>query len=87
MPRYRKKPIVIEAIQYTGQLRELEDFMGDGGEHEGNWVLTEDLDLVIRTLEGNMIANKGDWIIKGVAGEFYPVQPDIFKRLYVEEPT
>jgi len=46
----------------------------------------KDRDKVINTLEGQMIAKKGDWIIKGINGEIYPCKPDIFKKTYEEVP-
>ena len=74
--KYRKKPIIVEAIQYTGDnLLEVMKFCGEGK-------TLFDYCLYIVTLEGNMRANKGDYIIKGVHGEFYPCKPDIFKETY-----
>lgn len=76
--RYRKKPVVIEAIQYTGsnagEIRDFVDFPLHG--------LASPNILWIETLEGTMRADKGDWIIKGVQGEFYPCKPDIFAATY-----
>lgn len=85
--KYRKKPVVIEAIQYTG--------------HNGHailqWISAMAIEspvlepsennmtgeyLQIKTLEGTMAAIVGDWIIKGVNGEFYPCKPDIFEKTY-----
>ncbi len=82
--QYRKKPIVIEAIQFDGwNWKECMQFMSDK-----DLAFTDDLtrkeNLKIDTLEGTMIANVGDWIIKGVKGEFYPCKPDIFKATYEE---
>ena len=80
MAKYRKKPVVIEAIQWTGtNIVEIFDFVGDA------CYFTEG--LFIRTLEGDMFAHVGDYIIKGVQGEFYPCKPDIFEETYeiVEE--
>lgn len=77
--KYRKKPVEIEAIQFVGTDEnkiELHHFMGF------NFYIDENEDLVIRTLEGNMKANVGDYIIKGVNGEFYPCKPDIFEKTY-----
>lgn len=83
MAKYRKKPVIIEAIQWDGKnLSEIEEFVGsrirtsyyDDGEEF----------LVIQTLEGDMKATKGDYIIKGVKGEFYPCKPDIFEQTYEE---
>ena len=81
MSLYRKKPAVIEARQYTGKngvelltwahgVELEEDFTGDG--------------IAIKTLEGTMRADRGDWIIKGIKGEFYPCKPDIFEATYEE---
>ncbi len=72
--KYRKKPVVVEAVQHTFENKvELANFLKRD-------ILTEV--LVIETLEGEMIANIGDWIIKGVKGEFYPCKPDIFEMIY-----
>ncbi len=79
MPKFRKKPIVIEAIQYDGTNEKA---------HEIYKLSTRNVsfipgkELTIRTLEGAMTANVGDWIIKGVAGEVYPCKPDIFEATY-----
>jgi hypothetical protein len=85
--KFRKKPVVIDAVQYTGSFEsqdEVADFMDFNIEVMGN---DEDVDILIPTLEGEMRASKGDWIIKGVRGEFYPCKPDIFEITYesVEE--
>jgi len=79
--KYRKKPVEVEAVQYTGSaenLIELLEFTGQGDLHYN----PVDNTIVIETLEGNMIASLGDFIIKGVSGEFYPCKPDIFKITY-----
>ena len=88
MPKFRKKPVVIEAVQWTGNnLKEVIDF---SGLHESakkwSWeeyekVVAED-GLKIFTLEGKMNADVNDWIIKGVKGEFYPCKPEIFEATY-----
>lgn len=75
MPMFRKKPVVIEAIQFRGNFDELESFVGG----DANFTNGE---LVIATLEGALHASDGDWIIKGVKGEFYPCKPDIFAATY-----
>jgi hypothetical protein len=76
MTFFRKKPVVIEAVQFTGYTDELVAFiMGIDYSCEAN-------DLIIHTLEGNMRAIIGDWIIKGISGEFYPCKPDIFEKTY-----
>lgn len=74
--KFRKKPAVIEAIQLTAfNLEAIEEFVGgDLANTRGG--------IVIATLEGPMHANLGDWIIKGVAGEFYPCKPEIFAQTY-----
>ncbi|WP_245654058.1 DUF2829 domain-containing protein [Novosphingobium rosa] len=105
MPQFRKRPIVIEAVQFDGFENEDEDTpapMFNGRFHAPDWILDalgknegeegaiyhgdEDLieDLIIVTLEGNLIARPGDWIIKGVQGEIYPCKPDIFAATYDE---
>ena len=91
--KYRKKPVVIEAIQWT---RENEVALS-------SWLFKEDYDcnvdyeldcsqektiiskITINTLEGVMKVNLGDYIIKGVNGEFYPCKPDIFEKTYEKE--
>jgi hypothetical protein len=75
--KFRKKPVVIEAIQWNGKnYSEVNKFFGcDKFISDGDRV-------VIRTLEGRMLAEVGDWIIKGVKGEFYPCKPDIFEKTY-----
>lgn len=88
MPMFRKKPVVIEAIQWTGD--NLREVIGFTGRHpsavDWSWekferiVATEGLRIF--TLEGPLAASVGDWIIKGVAGEVYPCKPDIFEATY-----
>ena len=79
--KFRKKPVVIEAIQWNGiNLEELKWFMKD--KFNGTVVSEVTFELGIPTLEGTMTASLGDWIIKGVAGEFYPCKPDIFVATY-----
>jgi hypothetical protein len=94
--KYRKLPVVIEAVQYTGRnaLTEIEPLFN---ESRREWVVKESpvLDacgmdlckaygayLQIKTLEGVMIAIPGDYIIKGVKGEVYPCKPDVFEATY-----
>ena len=81
MQKFVKKPVVIEAIQYDGaNITEIETFVGG----KLPTVMTSDLgaQLVISTLEGDMKVTKGDYIIKGIKGEFYPCKPDVFKSTY-----
>jgi hypothetical protein len=81
MVRVRKRPVEVEAAHFVdnesvARVRELgcdPDEIYDSGEITA---------LIIETLEGSMAANRGDWIIKGVQGEFYPVKPDIFDATY-----
>lgn len=97
--KYRKKPVVIDAIQWTGKNhREMFDFLTNGNCPDeymtsdfpivsdnfyiDNWKVPGG--LVIKTLEGEHLANIGDYIIRGVHGEFYPCKPDIFRKTYEE---
>lgn len=73
--RYRKKPVVIEAIKFDENFEEIEEFVGGYAEFR-------DGDLIVATLEGPLHASDGDYIIKGVKGEFYPCKPDIFEMTY-----
>jgi hypothetical protein len=84
--RYRKKPVIIDAIQYTENSRDrIVNWLGsncystaigeDGEEYELQ-------NIRIRTLEGELMVSIDDWVIKGVKGEFYPCKPDIFEATY-----
>lgn len=79
--KYRKKPVVIEAIIFDGaNAQECAEFTG---ERQDGWTYGRDCDFYeIETLEGDMRASIGDFIIKGVNGEFYPCKPDIFAKTY-----
>lgn len=96
MSQYRKRPVVIEAVQFTGaNADEIRSFVGalaqcpscgGSGEIETNYgprgcTCLNGL-IFIETLEGVMSAFDGDWIIRGVAGEFYPCKPEIFAATY-----
>lgn len=88
--KFRKKPVVIEAIQLRHDtVDDCYKFVGAKGNYPecGMGIDPEDGQFKITTLEGVMIAEVGDWIIKGVRGEFYPCKPDIFEATYelVEE--
>ena len=80
---YRKKPVVIEAELFVPySIEKILEWVPNSYE-------SKDLDglpdgLVIETLEGDMKASYGDYIIKGVQGEFYPCKPDIFEKTYEE---
>ena len=82
--KYRKKPVVIEAVQYTGKnKREVLKFaMPDLSEDALNAAEIMNLPVVIGTLEGDMTVSVGDFVICGVKGEFYPCKPDIFEATY-----
>ena len=79
MARYRKKPVVVEAIRWTGNNADaVREFTQD------KEIKTAGDTVIIPTLEGDMMASLGDYIIKGVSGEFYPCKPDIFWKTYEE---
>ncbi len=79
--KYRKKPVVIEAIQYDGaNVQEIIEFTGGQASKPGG----KSDHLIIPTSEGDMQATTGDFVIKGVKGEFYPCKPDIFSLTYEE---
>ena len=85
MAKFRKKPVVIEAVQFTGSNgQEIGRFVGSPcGDVEGvPGTKTVRPFVVIKTLEGEMRGDAGDWIIRGVKGEFYPCKPDIFAATY-----
>ena len=85
MPRYRKKPVEVEAIQFTGDnAAMLVEWIGNGADWYQRYLMGEPETKVIEipTLEGTMEAVEGDWIIQGVQGEFYPCKPDIFDQTY-----
>lgn len=76
MPKFRKKPVVIEAREYTRN--------GLDAERVAEWCGGQQTDegCIISTLEGDHLAQYGDMIIKGVKGEFYPCKPEIFAETY-----
>lgn len=85
--KYRKKPIVIDAFLWTADQYQggEPDWIVDAIKRGEVWFHnegTEDVKMEIKTLEGNHIADRGDFIIRGVAGEIYPCKPDIFKQTY-----
>ena len=83
--KYRKKPIVVEAIQYHREdnINLVQNFFGDRNGKDLIYDANVN-DYYIKTLEGNMYIQPGDFIIKGVKGEFYPCKPDIFELTYEE---
>lgn len=75
---YIKKPVKIDACQWTGDnVEEIKGFVNPIAEY-----LEDENVIIIHTLEGDMKAEVNDYIIKGVKGEFYPCKPDIFKETY-----
>jgi hypothetical protein len=80
MPQYRKKPVVIEAIQFDFAPATADRIVEMKGDIEG--LLFDERGLTITTLEGDMLAQDGDYVIKGVKGELYPCKPDIFYATY-----
>jgi hypothetical protein len=85
MAKYRKRPVVIEAVQFDGTIRGvplLMHLLGAPVSFRPDEFGGETGTLVIHTLEGEMTAMPNDWIIKGVKGEFYPCKPDIFAATY-----
>jgi len=79
--KYRKKPVIVEAIQYKNS----EDPMIYWKFTNYSIVIEEGIgfdNVKIPTLEGEMLVSEGDYIIKGVNGEFYPCKPDIFHKTY-----
>lgn len=95
--KFRKRPVVVEAVQYTEHdAREImiglvDTFFG----HPAQRVTTEEGAVVrtgkimVRTLEGPLLASPGDWIVRGIQGEEYPVKPEVFEKTYepVDEET
>jgi hypothetical protein len=81
--KYRKKPIEVEAIQFLDNVKEIENWVGFelSGNMNGTGKVEE---IIIPTPEGEMWASQGDYIIKGIKGEFYPCKPDIFEATYEE---
>ena len=91
--KYRKKPVVVEArrVEEISEIKELCKWCGGYFQRaainpQSNNEDTGPGGIVIPTLEGVMLARLGDWIIKGVAGEFYPCKPDIFEATYEAIP-
>lgn len=89
MPKFRKKPVVIEAMVWDGSnYEEIAVWCGKTDKNENGIKDPGSFQRImygivgVLTLEGFMVAKKGDWIIKGVKGEFYPVKPDVFAATY-----
>lgn len=86
--KYKKKPVVIEAFLFETNndsdknMNDIVSWINQGRNKVGAW--HNGTDIFIMTLEGEMRAECGDYIIKGIQGEFYPCKPDIFKKTYDE---
>lgn len=86
--KYRKKPITVDAIQIHGNVSEIKSFIGENGDvsiSDSAWRAGQFRPMtmvVIHTLEGDMTATDGDYIIKGIKGEFYPCKKAIFEETY-----
>lgn len=80
--KFRKKPVVIDAVQWLGTAVSFNEILAAFPEMK--WAPGEmgSYSFEVETLEGKHLATKGDYIIKGVAGEFYPCKPDIFEATY-----
>lgn len=84
MPIYRKKPVEIEARQFGMERLDQQEILADwcNGKLRGIKLEPTERVIQIQTLEGEIEAKFGDWIIRGVKGEFYPCKPDIFEATY-----
>lgn len=85
MAKFRKKPVVIDAIQLGRSPQSLHDVLEFIGSTKPYTVHDEENEthaIIIPTFEGDMRANVGDWVIRGVQGEVYPCKPDIFAATY-----
>ena len=84
MAKFCKKPVVIEAVQWTGRnILEISSFMyPEEPQYVGKQFSNADELIGLDTKEGRIIASIGDWIIKGIKGELYPCKPDIFEATY-----
>lgn len=86
--RFRKRPVEIEAWRYAegpkgnGAIEPIPPWMREARDDKRVWIDPQDSTMKIATLEGVMTAQRGDWIIRGVAGELYPCKPDIFEQSY-----
>lgn len=81
METFRKRPVEVEAVQWDGTAegaRPIIEWIGPAARHTDYTGPA----ILVQTLEGSMTARSGDWIIKGVKGEFYPCKPDIFAATY-----
>lgn len=83
MPKYRKKPVVVEAFQLNAfTVEQFPEWFNESEDWFWSETIEGGLSLIIATLEGEMAACQGDYIIQGVQGEIYPCKPDIFEATY-----
>jgi len=82
--KYKKKPVEVEVVQWDGDRKAMLDFCGElvRMDPDESMIAFGDDVLLIKTLEGTMKAELGDYIVRGVNGEYYPVKPDIFHQTY-----
>jgi hypothetical protein len=80
--KYRKKPVIVEAILVQPQYKNLDEIIDFVGDSLHPIERRPDYVLKIKTLEGDHNVSYGDFIIKGIKGEFYPCKPDIFEATY-----
>ena len=80
--KIRKKPVIVDGWKWDGSIETLRLLQSEGMETTFYSVSEEIFDLRIKTLEGEHIVGRGDWIIRGIKGEFYPCKPDIFEKTY-----
>lgn len=85
MAKYRKKPVVVEAVKFEDAAHSIADISNLAG---GKTIVfsyqSDQLTLTILTLNGDVIAQVGDYIIRGAEGELYPCKPDIFEKTYTK---
>jgi hypothetical protein len=85
MPKFRKKPVIVEAVQIKESNQdEIINFLGKSKYHIEQLPFDGQYVVYIETLEGTTIGALTDWIIRGVAGEYYPCKTDIFEQTYEE---
>lgn len=85
--KVKKKPVVVDAVMWDGSEADALDILSFMGVNAGHYVAPTCFEIdaplmIIYTLEGNMAAGPGDWIIRGVNGEFYPCKDEIFLKTY-----
>lgn len=84
--KFRKKPVVIEAMPFYGSKESANAVLAWIGTHQGTARRKHpnrpEHGITIETLEGDIFVSPGDWVIRGIKGEFYPCKPDIFEATY-----